>query len=218
MQTTPDIYRGGKEAGLYEHAGWTGASCASDFAARWGVIRQADIYDGRGCATMGAAWRAAAAGGYRYFTSPKASRSGNHLYRIAANTARCVYAILDYQVRNARTSNHGYRTDITKRVRQIVRVARTRSQIRGTPFDLDPDDILDRVAVGRCEATGMKLDLENVHSPFAPSLDQRLCGQGYTRDNVQVVCTIYNLMKSDFSQGDVSAFLDHVARSRTAET
>ncbi len=87
------------------------------------------------------------------------------------------------------------------------RVYSKRPKKRNTgDFDLTKEDILSRIQSGFCEATGMPFDL-SVKGPFSPSLDQVVPSKGYTKDNIRVVCLIYNLMKSNFDERDVDRFI-----------
>jgi hypothetical protein len=101
----------------------------------------------------------------------------------------------------------------------MVTAAQKRMQRRGMEFDIDREDIANRILAGRCEMTGLAFDL-NVYkngrrNPFAPSIERIDPSRGYTKDNVQVVCCIYNVAKSDWTVGDVikmsKALLEHQA-------
>ena len=77
----------------------------------------------------------------------------------------------------------------------------------GIVSDLTIEWIEEKVAIGTCERTGLpfsnNLDLTASKDPFAPSLDRINPGKGYTQDNVQVVCTVYMLAKSDWGDEPV---------------
>lgn len=88
-------------------------------------------------------------------------------------------------------------------------LARTRSRCiaKELPFDLDIQwfrDILDKRV---CEVTGIPFTygywLAGKAHPFSPSLDRTTPELGYTKDNVKVVCWIYNTAKHDFTHEDV---------------
>lgn len=66
--------------------------------------------------------------------------------------------------------------------------------------------IAKRLKRGMCEVTGLPLDLSQPNGergPFSPSLDQKIPGGGYTIENTQVVCWIYNSAKGSWSHDDV---------------
>jgi hypothetical protein len=68
----------------------------------------------------------------------------------------------------------------------------------------DPEWIEQKEKLLACEVTGVPFTDES--GPFARSLDQRVPGAGYTKDNVDLVVRIYNLAKSVFSPEDVEKF------------
>lgn len=61
----------------------------------------------------------------------------------------------------------------------------------------------------RCAQSGLELhltcpDTGDSRNPWSPSLDRKDRTQGYTPENVQIVCMMYNVAKASFSD-------DHVA-------
>ena len=202
----------------YCHPGWTGTPYASDFEAKWGTVHFDEMLDCRTCASTKDAATKARERGYQYMIAPKESKAGNRLYKVTKQNARCVFQMLDHLHRNAQTCRKKYRGDLEARIYQIVRSARTRASTRNIPFDLDPKDIVRRVKVGYCEATGLPFNLEpgskNFRSAFTPSLDQKVPSAGYTQENVQVVCLGWNFLKSNFDASEVVAFRDGLTNSR----
>ena len=67
-------------------------------------------------------------------------------------------------------------------------------------------ELVERLRVGRCEATGVALDMDLDHmrlrGPFCPHLDRVDNTKGYVIDNVRWVCTIYNLGKQRWTHED----------------
>lgn len=116
----------------------------------------------------------------------------------------------EYARKNNQKWKDLYHHDLQNRVRQLVASARTRAKNGGKPFDLDLNDIYARVSAGRCEATGMVLNLTDVGHAFGPSLDQISPGAGYTQENTQIVCSIFNRMKADYGPDEVKSFFDHI--------
>lgn len=86
----------------------------------------------------------------------------------------------------------------------IFRCARSRAKKENYDFDLTIDFIYNAINDGFCQATGIPFDLkptkDTFRNPFAPSLDRRDNSKGYTKDNVQVVCIIYNVGKSEYDE------------------
>jgi len=73
------------------------------------------------------------------------------------------------------------------------------------------DEIADIILDGICDITGLPFQLTNNNSPrnpFAPSPDRIDNTKGYTKENTQWVCYIYNAMKSDFIENDVNIFIN----------
>lgn len=90
-----------------------------------------------------------------------------------------------------------YRQTVSGRAAQLQSNARRRAEDKGIPFDLDRLDLIERIAKGRCEVTGLLFDMtaSGGLNPWAPSLDRRNNAKGYTPDNVQVVVSAYNVAK-----------------------
>lgn len=79
-----------------------------------------------------------------------------------------------------------------------------RSKTKNLEFDLTKDFILQKLKVGVCEVTKLPLNLNGgKRKPLTPSLDRINPNLGYTQDNVQLVCCMYNFAKSDFTYQDV---------------
>jgi hypothetical protein len=95
--------------------------------------------------------------------------------------------------------------------RMLYNSAMQRSKKRGTPFDLTREWIQERLDRGVCEISGIPFFFNDVWftggrhlaSPFIPSIDQIHPGEGYTKQNTQIVCFIYNTAKSVFKHEDV---------------
>jgi hypothetical protein len=98
------------------------------------------------------------------------------------------------------TYQKAYRQTATGRAIQLHSNAKRRAEDKGISFKLDRVDLIERIAAGYCEATGLPLSLTTGGgiNPWSPSLDRRDSSKGYTADNVQVVCTAYNLAKHQF--------------------
>ena len=192
---------------IYTHKGWIGEPYASDFDSKWGIIAATDIMDARNTKSIGEAAKATLAANKTYFIAPKESKLGNRLYHTSpGGSAHCVYAMLGYLEKGAAVNKENYHSKLRDRVRTLLSVARRRA----SSFDLTVDQMLPRFEQGLCEATGIPFEMTGARNPFSPSLDQKVPGAGYTIENVQVVCLIYNQMKSDFSDHDVQRFIDQL--------
>ena len=85
-----------------------------------------------------------------------------------------------------------------------------RAEDRGMEFNLTPEWIQPKLEAGFCEASGLPLELSGGEfkgyghfRPWTPSLDRIDPTKGYTTDNVQVVCWIYNQAKGVGDHADV---------------
>ena len=64
------------------------------------------------------------------------------------------------------------------------------------------------IETGRCEKTGVPFDLTpparvGLRSPWGPSPDRIDTSRGYSKGNVQWVCLMYNVAKSNWSDREV---------------
>ena len=90
----------------------------------------------------------------------------------------------------------------------MVNGSKQRARKFGWENNISADDVVDRITNGVCEKTGIKFRYEKSDkgiTPFSPSLDRidSLCG--YTADNIQVVCSMYNIGKGAHSELDFIA-------------
>lgn len=84
--------------------------------------------------------------------------------------------------------------------------SRARAQKSQIDFDLDKEflsDLFEKQS-NKCALTGISFEYEVTNSgyrhrrPFAPSLDRINCQNGYTKDNVRIVCIIVNFALCEF--------------------
>ena len=74
------------------------------------------------------------------------------------------------------------------------------------PHDINDDDwISEKEKLTHCEVTGIAFDLD-FRGPYQRSLDQRIPGLGYTKENTDVVVLIYNYAKNKFESKEVLDF------------
>lgn len=106
-----------------------------------------------------------------------------------------------------RTHDRRYSYDVDYKVGRLLHSVRTRCSEKGLPFDLTEDWVLEKFRRGVCEASGLPLNLFDSagvgERPWGPSLDRIDPSRGYTTDNVQLVCWIYNRAKGAGSHTDV---------------
>jgi len=90
--------------------------------------------------------------------------------------------------------------------RLIARI-KYRAKTKGIECDIDTQWLRDKLSTMTCEVTGIQFNLDfwvaGATKPFSPSIDRKDPKQGYTKDNCQVVCWIYNAAKPEFTHNDV---------------
>lgn len=96
--------------------------------------------------------------------------------------------------------------------------AKRRAKSKNIPFDIEVMDIELKLEKGICEVSGIPFEIKNSGEsfnilPFAPSLDRIDNSKGYIKDNIQLVCFIYNVGKNRFRSEDFSklafSFVDY---------
>jgi len=97
-----------------------------------------------------------------------------------------------------------YSNNYEIRIKQMLQSAEKRARKINVIFDLDFNYLITlyQSQHGKCAVTGLNFVLEKQGNysrrPFAPSLDRINNSEGYTKDNVRLVCTIVNLSLSEF--------------------
>ena len=112
----------------------------------------------------------------------------------------------------------GNRNDKYTFLRAIYRSTKNKTN---KDFDLTLDDLLDiwEKQNGKCIYTGW--DLETIswkkrdRNPKQISIDRKDCKEGYTKDNIQLVCMIANLAKNNFGDEELFNFCKAVAENKS---
>lgn len=94
---------------------------------------------------------------------------------------------------------------------KLYDTAKSTASSRGLDFDLDFQDVLNRVKGGHCEVTGIPFDMRQrpqggLDFPFRASLDRIDNTVGYVTGNIQVTCKMYNTSKWVWNDDDVLEF------------
>lgn len=88
--------------------------------------------------------------------------------------------------------------------RALLRSTRARAKFRDIEWDIPEDYFYGLLSTMRCEVSGLPLSFNGgKHDPWRPSVDRKDPTKGYTRDNVQIVCWIYNRAKHIGLDADV---------------
>ena len=107
----------------------------------------------------------------------------------------------------------------TKFFDHALRRIRARAKAMGREFDLTLQDLLNmnEDQGGRCIISNVRMQYsagsDGRRNPFAASVDRRDTSRGYVLDNVQLVCLIVNIARSDFAMEDFILACEAVARA-----
>lgn len=90
---------------------------------------------------------------------------------------------------------------------RLVARCKHRALSKNIVYELDVEWFRERINTLHCEVTGIPFNLtywcEGKRKAFDPSIDRKIPSLGYTKENCQVVCYIYNNIKNEFSEQDV---------------
>lgn len=106
---------------------------------------------------------------------------------------------------------------IIGRSQSLMNAARRRASVKNLEFSLTKERIYFALRMGLCEVTKIPFQMERdvtiktSRHPFSPSIDRKDPFRGYTDDNIQIVVSIYNLGKSQFSDEQFLNFCKLVA-------
>jgi hypothetical protein len=93
---------------------------------------------------------------------------------------------------------------VEARSSRMMKTSARASKIRGRPFTLTKQWIIERMERGVCELTGLPFDLSlgtgrsGRTSPFAPSIDRIDCSRGYEPGNCRMVLYAMNTALGDW--------------------
>lgn len=84
--------------------------------------------------------------------------------------------------------------------------AKERARVKGFEFSMTRERVVEGVVNGFCEVTHLPFTLalpEGRVQALSPTIDRVDNDRGYTDDNVQIVCWVYNRAKADGTHADV---------------
>ncbi len=108
------------------------------------------------------------------------------------------------------------RTSLVHTLRRILSNAKTRARLKNLDCDLTNEWVLERVRANdwRCEKTGISFTCsKRTRNPWKPSIDRIDSSQGYTTDNVQIVCMVYNNAKNTFTDDEIRHFAQELVNN-----
>lgn len=95
------------------------------------------------------------------------------------------------------------------RAGHLLNNAKQRARRYGLEYSINYDWLKPKLERGLCEVTGIPLVLKinggkgHADNSFSPSLERKDNALGYTQDNTQLVCWIYNRAKGAFPITDL---------------
>ena len=99
-----------------------------------------------------------------------------------------------------------YRATIKGRAKLIYTQIFHRGKKNDWPVTITQEDIERRLQNGCCEGSGLPLNLHEVgvhwENPYGPSIDRIRSDEGYTDENAQIVCNMYNRGKNKHDELD----------------
>lgn len=135
------------------------------------------------------------------------------LRRLANPEKSKAYALARYHAHpeKAEAYRTKYRNSLYGRATMLLIMARRRAKEKMIECSLNHAWILPKLEFGRCEETGIKLDMTTVggldgktfadhRAAFIPSLDLVDPDGGYTPANTKLVCWIYNRAKGPYTK------------------
>lgn len=135
------------------------------------------------------------------------SEFSEHPYYVYRNNKdkRCKHC---KQIQNKQArKNYSNETKLYKVLQERWLGARDRANNKGIPFTITKEDLLElwENQEGLCNISKipMTFELDNGRVFTNVSVDQKNPGQGYTKDNIQLVCSAVNQLKSNWDMDTV---------------
>lgn len=135
------------------------------------------------------------------------SEFSEHPYYVYRNNKdkRCKHC---KQIQNKQArKNYSNETKLYKVLQERWLGARDRANNKGIPFTITKEDLLElwENQEGLCNISkiSMTFELDNGRVFTNVSVDQKKPGQGYTKDNIQLVCSAVNQLKSNWDMDTV---------------
>ena len=118
-----------------------------------------------------------------------------------------------------------YNTDWRVRMTQLVHSRRTHARKQNALFTITPAEVLTMLEDNgrRCMRTGIQLRLQSTsqnhpsYNPWAPSIERVYPDMGYTLDNLEIVCFMYNTAKGRGSVPELLHFAQRLLSNNTEE-
>lgn len=116
------------------------------------------------------------------------------------------------------------RQSVEKFLQVLLIGSKQRAKRKGIPHTLTFEQVLSKLEEQSscCIKTGIKFtterrDTSGGKNPWSPSLDRIDNTLGYTKENVQLTCVMYNLCKHTFLEEDVKDFATQLLATQNKE-
>lgn len=126
-----------------------------------------------------------------------------------------------YRQQQGRSKQYSEKFILTHPAKIMYSRIKAKCNTKKLDFDLDEDWISSRLQDGKCEATGLPIEMPKAgggvyrkRSPWVATVDRIDPKRGYTKDNSRVVVLMYNLAKSDQTDEDVERMASAVIRKK----
>ena len=90
---------------------------------------------------------------------------------------------------------------------KLLSASKHRAKRKGVEHTLTLGWVKDHLSPMRCAVSGIPftfhIEADRTRAPFSPSIDRIDSLRGYTQDNCQIVCLIYNVAKGEGDHSDV---------------
>lgn len=102
------------------------------------------------------------------------------------------------------------KASVENTLRSIIAGCKNRAKRKGLECDITSEYVLDLLNKqnGLCSVTGIKLESSTANtkfnsSPWTVTIDRKDSNKGYTKDNIHLVCYMYNSCKNRWSHEQV---------------
>lgn len=102
--------------------------------------------------------------------------------------------------------------DLQYRLRKLLNASRARAKKKNLYHDLQFEEVLEIFPMDMiCPVFGCEMEWGvGSNSPLSPSIDRIDSSQGYTIDNVQIMCWRANRIKADASLNELKLLVDYL--------
>ena len=141
-----------------------------------------------------------------WLTSDNFDQAGGNKYQYRDGLDKRCHNCKIKQNKEART-NYSEERRLEKILQDRWLNARDRAKSKKRLFDISKEDLMDlwNKQEGKCAISKipMTFNIDSGRNPYNVSIDQINPSQGYTKDNIQLVCMCVNQLKSDFDMNIV---------------